>query len=257
MVMRERRLVFGEVADDYDRLRPGYPPQLVEDVLAAAGPGPVLEVGAGTGKATMAFAPRVADLTCVEPDPRMAGVLRRKLPGARIVASKFETWAPERGYGLLFSGQAWHWVDNDRRTDLAWAALASGGVLAPFWNMSTVADPVLHAALREVDRRHGLDDHTPHRPPAAGLPDRDAAEDRAELGLDEERFPEVTVLRYHSARSVSAADYPAFLLSFSLYRMLDPAVANAVVADTVAAIEAHGGVLDFIMVTDLVLARRA
>jgi hypothetical protein len=57
MTTRERQGVFGEVADDYDRIRPGYPGQLVDDVPAAAGPGPVLEVGAGTGKATPAPRP--------------------------------------------------------------------------------------------------------------------------------------------------------------------------------------------------------
>jgi SAM-dependent methyltransferase len=257
MTGRERRLVFGEVADVYDRVRPDYPEQMIEDVLAAAGPGPVLEVGAGTGKATVAFAPRVDDLTCVEPDPRMAQVLRRKLPAARIVTSAFEAWAPDRGYGLLYSGQAWHWVDGERSAGLAWAALAPEGVLAPFWNLSTVADPALHAALNEIDRRHGLDDHTPHRPLAGDLPERDVAGDRAQLGLDEQRFPEVTIARYHSTRSVAAADYSTFLLSFSVYRMLEPAAADAVLADTVTTIEAHGGVLDFVMVTDLVLARRA
>jgi SAM-dependent methyltransferase len=256
MAMRERRLVFGEVADDYDRARPGYPEQLVEDVLAAAGDGPALEVGAGTGKATAAFASRVDDLTCIEPDPRMAAVLRRKAPGVRVVVSSFEDWAPDRRYGVLFSGQAWHWVDEERRADLAWAALAPGGVLAPFWNHSMVADAALHAALQEVDRRHGLDEHTPHRPLAEELPEHDLAEERAALRLDEERFPELRALRYHSTRSIPAADYPAFLMSFSVYRMLDPATARAALADTAAAIEGYGGV-DFVMVTDLVLARRA
>lgn len=37
---------------------------------------PVLEVGAGTGKATLALAERGLAVTCLEPDPRMAAVLR-------------------------------------------------------------------------------------------------------------------------------------------------------------------------------------
>ena len=41
---------FGRVADAYDRIRPGYPSALFDDLLAYAGPvGRVLEVGAGTG----------------------------------------------------------------------------------------------------------------------------------------------------------------------------------------------------------------
>ncbi|MEV4924567.1 hypothetical protein [Streptomyces roseoverticillatus] len=58
---RERRHVFGDDADQYDAARPGYPGRLVEDVLgfAALPTGvPAVEVGAGTGKATLAFAAR-------------------------------------------------------------------------------------------------------------------------------------------------------------------------------------------------------
>ena len=56
--MVERALSFGAVASAYERYRPGYPDELVDEVLAYAGR-PVrtaLEVGAGTGKATRAFA---------------------------------------------------------------------------------------------------------------------------------------------------------------------------------------------------------
>ena len=53
-----RALSFGSVAAAYERFRPGYPDALVDQVLTYAGR-PVrtaLEIGAGTGKATRAFA---------------------------------------------------------------------------------------------------------------------------------------------------------------------------------------------------------
>jgi SAM-dependent methyltransferase len=56
---RERRLSFGSVADLYEAARPSYPAELVEDVVAYAGlqqTDRILEVGAGTGKATRLFA---------------------------------------------------------------------------------------------------------------------------------------------------------------------------------------------------------
>src|SRR5690349_1659884 len=59
--MRERRLVFGEAADLYDRHRPAYPEQLIDELVGVAGLDgrrAVLEVGAGTGKATLMFAAR-------------------------------------------------------------------------------------------------------------------------------------------------------------------------------------------------------
>jgi trans-aconitate methyltransferase len=257
MTTRERRQVFGEVADDYDRVRPGYPAQLVDDVLAAAGPGPVLEVGAGTGKATVAFAARGADLTCIEPDQRMAEVLRRNVPGVQVVVQPFEEWRPDRGYGLLVSAQAWHWVDTERRPELAWAALAPGGLFAPFWNVYLVTDPTLHAALAEVDARHGLSDGTSHRFLARDLPaPRSFEEDWHELGLTGDRFDAMTSRRYHSALSYPSAVYRDLLLSTSIYRIQEPAVAEAALDETIAVIDAHGGVIDFEICTDVALARR-
>ncbi len=69
--VREQRLVFGEDAELYDKARAGYPESLVDDVLAfVGGKAPqvrALEVGAGTGKATMSFARRGVDIVALEP----------------------------------------------------------------------------------------------------------------------------------------------------------------------------------------------
>lgn len=258
MTTREQRAVFGEVADDYDRVRPGYPEQLVDDVLAAAGPGPVLEAGAGTGKATVAFAARGAELTCVEPDRRMAALLRRKLPSVPIVVSTFEDWAPDRAYGLLISAQAWHWVDPARGAGLAWRALAPGGLFAPFWNGFLVVDPELHAALAEVDERHGLEADTSHRYLASGFPElRSFDEEWGRLRLTDDLFPERNHRRYHFRRTLTATDYRTYLLSTSMYRILEPAAAEAAVSDTADVITRHGGTITFDVITDVVLARRS
>jgi len=255
---RERRGVFGEVADDYDRIRPGYPDQLVDDVLAAAGPGPVLEVGAGTGKATVAFAARGADLTCIEPDPRMAALLRTKLPSVPIVVSAFEEWTPDRPYGALISAQAWHWVDEASRNDLAWRALAPGGLFAPFWNGFLTIDPDLHIALREVDERHGVTGESSHHHLSRDFAALGAFDEEwAFLGLQPHEFPERDHRRYHSQRSYSTADYRTHLHSLSTYRILEPAARSAAIDDSAAAIDRHGGIIDFDIITDVVLARRS
>lgn len=260
MTSRVRGQVFGEQAEKYHRVRPGYPEQLVTDLLAMAGPGPVLEVGAGTGKATAAFAARGADLTCLEPDPRMAAVLRRTVPGVRVVESTLEQWAPDREHGLLISAQAWHWVDPDRRTGLAFDALAPGGLFAPFWNVFLIPGERLHAGLAAVDARHGLaeDGHTPHSlllsaVPADPVPFADEWPAMADVP---ERFIETGTRRYRSALTFTSASYREYLESISLYRMLDEERRAAAIDDTITVIEAHGGVLELIVFTDVALARR-
>jgi len=254
---RERRGVFGEDAEAYEAARPGYPDELVNDVLAAAGPGPALEVGAGTGKATVAFAARGIDLTCLELDPRMAAVLRTKV-NATIVVGPFESWQPDRGYGLLYSAQAWHWIDPERRVDLAHAALAPGGLLALFWNKHLLGDFGLHAALAEVDARHGLGDHTAHRYFAADHPVEpgEFAQEWPELGLIDPRFTDLETRRYPWSQTYSSAAYTKYLLTTSLFRLLAPEAREAVLRDTAETIDSYGGTIEVAIHTDLALARR-
>lgn len=259
MTTRERGQVFGELAEEYDRIRPGYPAELVTDVLALAGPGPVLEVGAGTGKASTLFAAHDIDLTCLEPDPRMAAVLRRAVPGVPVVESTFEGWTPDHGYGLVISAQAWHWVDRARRNTLAFEALAPGGLLALFWNIFLVPDRDLHTALAAVDARHGLTgEQSPHSLHVDDVPDgpRPFAEDWPELAGIEDLFTDLRTLRYRASRSYTLAEYRAHLNSISLYRMLDDDRRETVIDDTIAAIEVHDHKIDFAVQTWAALARR-
>src|SRR6266516_5867243 len=119
---REQRLVFGEVAETYDRARPGYPPALVDDVISFArldAHDSVLEVGCGTGKATVQFAARGLEMLCLEPSESMAAVARRNcepFPRVSIETASFEDWRVENGaFRLLISAQAWHLVSPGTR----------------------------------------------------------------------------------------------------------------------------------------------
>jgi SAM-dependent methyltransferase len=138
----ERRLVFGSVAEQYDRYRPSYPPGLVDCVLRYAGAtrgDRALEVGAGTGIATRQFAARGLLITAVEPDAVMASVARDRA-GAdgtsvdlRITDFEHVEFEPH-SFRLVYSGTAWHWVDPEVAYHRAATALVAGGALAAFWN---------------------------------------------------------------------------------------------------------------------------
>lgn len=130
---RRRAESFGAKADRYERTRPTYPAELVDD-LAAEAPISVLDVGCGTGKAGRLFVERGCQVLGVEPDPRMAEVARRH--GIDVEVATFETW-PRAGrtFDLVISAQAWHWVDPTRGPVEARAALRTGGRLAVFANL--------------------------------------------------------------------------------------------------------------------------
>ncbi|MBO0843512.1 MAG: class I SAM-dependent methyltransferase, partial [Nocardioides sp.] len=78
--MTARSLSFGEVAETYERFRPGYPDELVGRVTAVAEGRVVraIEIGAGTGKATRVFAAAGIEVVATEPDPAMLAVLARE-----------------------------------------------------------------------------------------------------------------------------------------------------------------------------------
>lgn len=90
--VRSRRLVFSEDAELYDKARAGYPESLVDDVLAFVGfkasQVRALEVGAGTGKATMSFAGRGVDIIALEPSAAMAAVARATAGGFPMSGSR-------------------------------------------------------------------------------------------------------------------------------------------------------------------------
>jgi hypothetical protein len=254
---RERRTVFGEEADLYDAVRPGYPEALIDDVVAAAGPGPALEVGAGTGKATVALAARGLELTCLEPDPRMAARLRRNVTGARVIDTTFEAWTPDRRYGLVTCAQAWHWMDEQRRNGLAAAALASGGALALFWNKMFLEDPALRASLTDVYARYAMEVDTELPDTEPETISDDFAAEWSILGLvGDDRFTDLRSRRYRRTFRWPTERYVRFATTTSHYRILTTGTRDAALAGVAAAIDAHGGVISMVVDTDLALATR-
>jgi SAM-dependent methyltransferase len=128
--------MFDRIPTSYDRYRPDYPPEAVDTLvgLSRVRPdGDVLEIGAGTGKLTVPLAERGFTITAVEPGPRMADLLARRVRrwlSVRIVRSTFEDAPIDAGsFDLVVAATSFHWLDPDRRYDLAADALRPGGAL--------------------------------------------------------------------------------------------------------------------------------
>src|ERR1700678_3435535 len=82
-----RRLSFGSVAIDYDRYRPGPPPQAL-DWLIPPGARAVLDLAAGTGAVTRELAGRAGRIIAVEPGERKGAVLAARRPRGRGPGSR-------------------------------------------------------------------------------------------------------------------------------------------------------------------------
>ncbi|MEU7642786.1 class I SAM-dependent methyltransferase [Streptomyces sp. NPDC039016] len=261
--VESRRRIFGDDAEQYDTARPGYPRQLVADVLdfsALAAGEPALEVGAGTGKATLAFARSGLPMTCVEPDVRMARVLRHRcaqLSGGEvgIEVADFETWHPARRYGLLYCAQAWHWVDPAVRWARAQAALAPGGAIALFWNHWFLQCSDLTDRLTAAHTRHGV-----AIPPDTLLDPRPRP---ARRGPEARQWREMTAAGfvapehrlYASVHERSTSALIGLFASYGGYRALPPGPRERAFTEMAHLMDEHGGRAHVKVVTSLFLGR--
>jgi SAM-dependent methyltransferase len=147
---RERAESFGSVAEAYDRFRPAYPEELIDQLLARE-PSGVLDIGCGTGKAARALIARGLDVLGVELHPEMAAIARRH--GVPVEVASFEEWDDRgRTFDLAISGQAWHWIDPAIGAPKLRRLLRPAGVACFFWNYDDL-DVETKATVDSVYRR--------------------------------------------------------------------------------------------------------
>lgn len=128
--------VFNEIAADYDRHRPAYPGELIDQACRIAGLSSgdaVLEVGCGSGQLTRSLADRGLRVTALEPGANLISLARQNLAGAtevEFVNARFEdARLPRERFSAVFSASAFHWVDPEGGWQRAADVLVPGGTL--------------------------------------------------------------------------------------------------------------------------------
>ena len=128
-----RATSFGQVADDYNRVRPG-PPDEALDWLVPPDCEVAVDLAAGTGLFTRALRARVTQVIAVEPDDRMRAVLAARSPGVQAVAGRGEVIpVPGASADGVFVSSAWHWLDPGQAVPEIARVLRDGGRLGVIW----------------------------------------------------------------------------------------------------------------------------
>jgi SAM-dependent methyltransferase len=221
------RTTFEEVPELYDRARPSYPPELFDDLAALAPLSDhrrIVEIGCGTGQATLELAQRGYQLTCVELGEHLAAAARRKVStfaGVAVVNADFETWQPsESNFDAVVAFTAFHWIDPALRYPKSASLLRPGGMLG-----IVATQHVLPAGgdrfFADVQADYiAATDETDESPPP--LPENvpDLGDEIGVSGL----FGNVAVCRYLWDVSYTAGEYLALLDTYSGHRTLDASV---------------------------------
>jgi SAM-dependent methyltransferase len=179
---------FGEVADEYNRLRSG-PSGEALSWLVPGDATDVLELGAGTGILTRLLAARVDHLIAVEPDERMRAVLSAADRTVEVLSGRAEEIpADASSVDVVIAQSAWHWVDESRAIPEVARVLRPGGQLSLVWTgpdrsvdwmRSLWAGGIIFSPEEKTDedgrrkRRHlvqfDVSGHSPFSPPETQL----------------------------------------------------------------------------------------
>jgi SAM-dependent methyltransferase len=253
------RATFNQAAELYDRVRPRYPPALIGDLAELAGIGPgcrVLEIGPGTGQATVPLAERGCQIVAVELGAELAAVARRNLarfPHVQIVTAKFEDWPlPAEPFDVVLAATAFHWIDPAVRVSKAADALRPDGMLAVIATHHIAGgDEAFFAEVQGCYERWD-----PETPPGLRLPT--AAEiPTASDELDHSgRFGPASFRRYEWEQPYSTAGYLEVLRTYSGHRAMEP-TAQANLLDCIAGLidTGYGGRISKRYLTELQTAQ--
>jgi SAM-dependent methyltransferase len=255
-----RRATFDRVAEQYDAARPTYPDALLHDLVELAripSGGRILEIGPGTGKASVALAERGFELVGVELGEELAAVARRRLagfPAARVVVADFEQWEPEHAeLDAIVAFTSFHWIAPELRYTKSARLLRRGGALAvvdPEHVLLPGADGELWVAMEAI-----FTDVAPH--PENGLPP--APDDVGDLREEIEAsglFDEVIVRRHLWNINYTADEFVALLGTYSRMLLLPESQRDELCSRIHALVTEHGGVVTQTNLGVLNVARR-
>jgi ubiquinone/menaquinone biosynthesis C-methylase UbiE len=223
------RTTFEQVPELYDRARPNYPSEVFDDLAALAelrAPARIVEIGCGTGRATLPLAERGYEITCVELGEQLAAVARRKLASfqnVEVIDANFESWQPPHAeFDAVVAFSSFHWIALETRYTKPASVLRKHGMLAVVSTkhvLPTDGDDFFVEVQEDYEAVVPDDPNT--KAGAGGPPAPDAVADFSDEISASGRFGNVAARRYVWNVIYTADDYIAVLNTYSGHRALD------------------------------------
>jgi SAM-dependent methyltransferase len=248
---------FDTVAELYDEYRPDYPQELVDRTIALSRlpeGGRILEVGSGTGKATLMFARRGYAAHCIEPGGNLMAVASRNLPEHSQVSfeiTRFEDWQERPpAFDLVMSAQAFHWIPGEIGYPKAARSLKPGGSLALFWNVHAGLQGQIVADLDGIYQK--ITPALANRKNVIEETIQELSDEIAQSGC----FGPVTVRRFPWSPTYQTWEYIGLLNTYSDHIRLPAQTRQRLFEDNTATINAYGGSIEREYVAVLCIAQK-
>lgn len=236
---------FDGVANLYDACRPTYPEELIDALISMTGiqtDSKILEIGSGTGKATLLFARRGFSMLCIEPGGNLVSVAAQALrnyPRVEFETVAFEQWRERPGeFDLVMSAQAFHWIPKAIGYAKAARALKETGQLALFWNMYPDPTDAIFLDLRQV-----YEEHAPELAARSNSSEELITQREADIS-DSGFFSNVRIKRFPWSVKYDAAQYVGLLGTYSDHLRLSEEKQQRLYDGVSEVIAQHGGFIE-------------
>lgn len=254
----EKRLTFNEDEVNYDKYRPTYPSELYEDILNyshVCEDSSLLEIGIGTGQATLPFLQFGAEVTAVELGDKLSAFVKEKYKEYlrfKVLNADFSSInIEENSLNLVYSATAFHWLPVPESYQKIKNSLKSGGVIALFWNhpFPNRDDDPSNTASRAIYQKYRPSDKKP----------REFSEQDCRKYVDalvENGFEDVEYKIYRRTRTLSTEEYIGLLNTYSDHRSLNKDLKLNFESEMRKAINDVGGYINIYDTIDLYLGRK-
>lgn len=260
---KELNYTFDTAVSLYDRMRPGYVDELYGAVFEYVRIGEdsrVLEVGSGSGQATLPVLKTGCALTAVEYGENFSQMLKEKFRDYgkfNVVTGKFEDVPlEENAYDLVFSATAFHWVPEDIGYPKVLSVLKEGGAFARFANRPRISEqmPELAADINVIYGEY-YNKNYDIKPGTAKWFTEDKAREISQIPA-KYGFTDIKYHLFHRERVFTAEEYTQLLGTYSDHIAIEESVRKAFFAEIEKAIDRHGGKITISDTLDLELARK-
>lgn len=254
---------FDTVASTYEKLRPGYVPELYQTIfnyISIDENSNVLEIGSGGGQATAPMLTTGCQLTAVEYGEQFSELLKEKFkefPRFSVITDKFEnTQFEDNIFDLVFSASAFHWVPEEIGYNKVRNILKSGGVFARFANhpYRDKGNPKLSAEVDAIYDEYYYGFHNKKREELTEYTEAQA-KDRA-LIAEKYDFTDIQYALFYRERVFSAKDYIELLGTYSDHIAIEEIIRLKFFSKIEEAINKYGGTITIYDTIDLQLARK-
>lgn len=249
---------FNSVYTQYDKWRPTYVKDLYDDIfhgIEINEASNALEVGIGTGQATLPILETGCSLTAIELGDQLAGFSKNKYKTYEKFDVKnlaFQDFkCPPNSFDLIYSATAFHWIPEEIGYPKVFEMLKSGGVFARFANHPNKdrERTDLHKTFEDIYARYMPD----------SLRGAEYSEEDAKNIADiahKYGFVDISYKLYYRTRNFTADEYVLLLGTYSDHISMEETKRMSFFHDIKEAINDNGGIITIYDTIDLQLARK-